>query len=138
MMREWVGLGPSAASQHRGRRGSNVSDLGMWGERVGRGLRATEDVCELTDVLLAEDSLVFGLRMNAGVDLLAVKARCPDAQWGRVEALIGRLVDEGMALRDGSRLRLLPKGRLLADSIGSEIMVAFDRPFGAAACPALR
>ncbi len=138
MMCEWVGLGPSAASQHRGRRGSNVADLGLWAERVGRGLRATEDVCELTQALLAEDALVFGLRMNAGVDLVPVKARCPDAQWARVEALVGRLVEEGMARQDGSRVRLLPKGRLLADSVGSEIMVAFDRPVGAAASPALR
>jgi hypothetical protein len=43
-----------------------------------------------------------------------------------------------MARQDGSRVRLLPKGRLLADSVGSEIMVAFDRPVGAAASPALR
>jgi oxygen-independent coproporphyrinogen-3 oxidase len=76
--------------------------------------------------------------MNAGVDLVPVKARCPDAQWARVEALVGRLVEEGMARQDGSRVRLLPKGRLLADSVGSEIMVAFDRPVGAAASPALR
>jgi oxygen-independent coproporphyrinogen-3 oxidase len=137
-MREWVGLGPSAASQHRGRRASNVADIDAWAERVGRGLRATEDACELTDELLAEDALVFGLRMNAGVDLAPLRSRCPNAQWGRVEALLTRLSDEGMACRDGSTVSLLPKGRLLADAIGSEIMVAFGRPVTAAAAPALR
>lgn len=137
-MGEWVGLGPSAASQHRGRRAANVADLARWAELVGRGLRATEDACELSESLLCEDTLVFGLRMNAGVDLGPLKARCPQAPWGGVEALLGRLVEEGMASRAGSRVWLEPKGRLLADSIGSEIMVAFDRPASAVASPALR
>jgi oxygen-independent coproporphyrinogen-3 oxidase len=138
LMREWVGLGPSAASQHRGRRASNVADLGAWAAGVGRGLRATEDACILTDSLLAEDALVFGLRMNSGVDLAPLRARCPQAHWDRVESLLERLADEGMASREGPRVRLLPKGRLLADSIGSEIMLAFDRGAGAPAGPALR
>jgi len=137
-MGEWVGLGPSAASQHRGRRASNAADLGQWAELLGRGLRATEEGCELTDMLLAEDALVFGLRMNEGVDLARVRARCPDAPWERVEALIGRLADEGLAATEGSHVRLLAKGRLLADSIGSEIMVAFDRSVGAGSSPAPR
>jgi oxygen-independent coproporphyrinogen-3 oxidase len=130
-MGEWVGLGPSAASQHRGRRASNVADLDQWAQLVGRGLRATAEGCELTDLLLAEDALVFGLRMNEGVDLARVKARCPEAPWERVQALIGRLADEGLASSEGSRVRLLAKGRLLADSIGSEVMVAFERSVAA-------
>jgi oxygen-independent coproporphyrinogen III oxidase len=35
-MGEWVGLGPSAASQHGGWRGANVADLAEWAGRVGR------------------------------------------------------------------------------------------------------
>ncbi len=125
-MHEWAGLGPSAASQHLGIRGSNVADLGQWLERVGRGLRATEDRVELSGRLLAEDALVFGLRMNAGVDLAPLRLRCPEAPWERVDALVERLVEGGLARREGTRVRLEPKGRLLADSVGSEVMVAFS------------
>jgi oxygen-independent coproporphyrinogen-3 oxidase len=126
MMGEWVGLGPSAASQHLGWRGSNVSDLAEWAALVARGERVTRDLLAVTPALLAEDALVFGLRMNAGVDVRGLWARCPDAPRERVEALIDRLAGEGFVARDGPRVRLEPKGRLVADSIGSEIMVAFD------------
>ncbi|HXQ80669.1 MAG TPA: radical SAM family heme chaperone HemW [Opitutaceae bacterium] len=128
MMGEWVGLGPSAASQHRGWRGSNVADLAEWSTLVMRGERMARDRVALTPALLAEDALVFGLRMNAGVDVRGLRARCPGAPWERVEALVERLAAEGLVARDGSRVRLEPRGRLLADSVGSEIMAAFDPP----------
>ncbi len=133
MMGEWVGLGPSAASQHRGWRGSNVADLAEWAALVGRGERMTRERTALNPALLTEDALVFGLRMNAGVEVSRLWARCPGAPRERVEALIDRLDAEGLVARDGPRLRLLPRGRLLADSIGSEIMVAFDLPAAAVA-----
>jgi len=128
MMGEWVGLGPSAASQHLGWRGSNVADLGEWAGLVARGERMSRDRVALAQALLAEDALVFGLRMNAGVDIGALRDRCPGAPWDRVGELVDRLAAEGLVARDGPRVRLEPRGRLLADSIGSEIMVAFDRP----------
>jgi oxygen-independent coproporphyrinogen-3 oxidase len=131
-MGEWAGLGPSAASQVAGWRGSNVASLPQWSANVARGLRMTEDRTELSAALLAEDALVFGLRMNEGVDLGLLRARCPDAPWDRVEALIARLADEGLAAVDGARVRLEPRGRLLADSVGSEVMAAFGTPAVAA------
>jgi oxygen-independent coproporphyrinogen-3 oxidase len=125
-MAEWAGLGPSAASQLGGWRGSNIADLPEWSARVRRGARMTEDRSILTPALLAEDGLVFGLRMNDGVDVDLLRARCPGAAWERVDALILRLVEEGLALRSGACVRLNPRGRLLADSIGSELMAAFE------------
>jgi coproporphyrinogen III oxidase-like Fe-S oxidoreductase len=71
--------------------------------------------------------------MNAGVELAPLRRRSPDAPWDRVEALLARLADEGLAAREGSLVRLESKGRLLADAIASEIMVAFDRPAAVAA-----
>jgi oxygen-independent coproporphyrinogen-3 oxidase len=124
-MAEWVGLGPSAASQQGDWRASNLADLDGWSARIARGERMTEDRTRLTPALVAEDSLVFGLRMNEGVDLPRVRARCPDAPWESVGALLDRLVGEDLAVREGTRLRLQPRGRLLADSIGSELMAAF-------------
>jgi oxygen-independent coproporphyrinogen-3 oxidase len=135
-MGEWAGLGPSAASQHGGWRGTNIADLGEWAALVRRGERMTRDRTALTPQLLAEDALVFGLRMNRGVDVARLRARSPDAPWGRVLSLVGRLVDEGLASSEGGVVRLEARGRLLADAIGSEIMVAFDRPAELRAVPA--
>ena len=46
--------------------------------------------------------------MNEGVDLPRVRARCPDAPWESVGALLDRLVGEDLAVREGTRLRLQP------------------------------
>ena len=125
-MQEWVGLGPSAASQHAGWRGANVADLEKWLGHVGRGERVTEDRVAATPAQLAEDALIFGLRMNAGVEVAAWKLRCPTAPWAAVEALLDRLVTEELAVREGTRVRLTDRGRLLADSVGAEVMEAFQ------------
>ena len=127
-MHEWVGLGPSAASQQDGWRGANIADLDQWLGHIVRGERVTEDRVAVTSALLAEDALIFGLRMNAGVDLALWQSRCSDAPWAAVESLLARCVAEGLAVRDGTRIRLTQRGRLLADSVGAEVMEAFQSP----------
>ncbi|MCF7687237.1 MAG: radical SAM family heme chaperone HemW [Cephaloticoccus sp.] len=124
-MHEWVGLGPSAASQHAGWRGANVADLGMWLTRLETGERLTEDRLVLTPAQLAEDALIFGLRMNQGVELAAWRERAPTAPWAEVDRRIQHLIEDGMALLEGGRLRLSDRGRMLADAVGLEMMEAF-------------
>ena len=123
-MHEWIGLGPSAASQHDGWRGANVSDLNQWLVDLARGRRMTEDRVEMTPALLVEDALIFGVRMNDGVDLAALQSRFPLAPWNDVADIIGRLGEAQLARMDGDHLRLTPQGRLLADSVGTELMHA--------------
>lgn len=125
-MNEWIGLGPSAASQHAGLRGANVADLEKWAMHVQQGERVTEDRVALTPALLAEDALIFGLRMNVGVDVELWRHRSPSAPWSAVESVLGQMVDDGLALRTGSRVQLTDRGRLLADAVGAEIMTAFS------------
>jgi len=125
-MHEWVGLGPSAASQHAGWRGGNVADLSKWREHVARGERVTEDRVALTPALLAEDALIFGVRMNAGVDLVALRGRFPTAPWAAVATEIERLTEAGVAESSGGHLKLTPRGRLIADTVGAELMQAFS------------
>jgi oxygen-independent coproporphyrinogen III oxidase len=124
-MQEWVGLGPSAASQWDGWRGRNVSDLQRWREALGLGERAAEERVALTPALLLEDALIFGLRMNAGVDLDALGCRFGGPAgfpWGAVRDLLERMHCEGLAESTGTRWRLTGRGRLLADAVGSEIL----------------
>ncbi len=126
-MHEWVGLGPSGASQHAGRRGANIADLEKWLEHVAAGRRVTEDAVELTRELLAEDALIFGLRMNAGVNVHEWRERAPEAPWGEVEGVLERLADNGLAERKDGVVRLTKRGRLLADAVGAEVMEAFSK-----------
>ena len=125
-MHEWVGLGPSAASQHAGVRGANIADLEQWLAHIGRGERVTEDRVMLTPALLAEDALVFGLRMNEGVDLAPWRLRAPEAPWPLVEDMLATLASGGLLVREGDRVRLTDRGRLIADTIGAEVMAAFE------------
>jgi oxygen-independent coproporphyrinogen-3 oxidase len=84
---------------------------------------------ELTPRVLVEDGLVFGLRMNEGVDLPGLHARFSEAPWENVSGLAGRLTEEGLATMDGGgRLRLTLRGRLLADAVGAQIMEAMAEP----------
>ncbi len=127
-MQEWVGLGPSAASQHAGVRGANVADLAQWQTRLALGERVTEDRVALTPALLAEDALIFGLRMNAGVNLAELRGRFPAAPWPAVELQIERLQEAAVAKMANGHLRLTPRGRIIADTVGAEIMDAFVDP----------
>ena len=125
-MHEWIGLGPAAASQQAGVRGANIADLDKWLEYLERGERVTEERATLTETSLAEDALIFGLRMNEGVDVAAWRGRAPDAPWETVGTLLARIVDEGLAAHEGARVRLTNRGRLVADAIGAELMEAFS------------
>jgi oxygen-independent coproporphyrinogen-3 oxidase len=125
-MAEWVGLGPSAASQYAGWRGSNAADLARWRADLDAGRRAVADPVELTPRVMAEDSLIFGLRMNEGVALPELRARCPEAPWGEVDALVERMAQEGLAAAGDGRLRLTLQGRLVADAVAAQIMDAFE------------
>ncbi len=124
-MHEWIGLGPSAASQQAGWRGANVADLDKWLAQVTGGRRVTEDRVALTPALLAEDALIFGLRMNEGVDLAALRLRFPSLEWAGVDVVVARLTDGGLAERIGATICLTSRGRLLADSVGAELLGVF-------------
>lgn len=125
-MHEWVGFGPSAASQHAGWRGANPSDLERWMAEVARGERLSTDRTALTPELLAEDALIFGLRMNEGVDAAALEARFPSPAWPAARRLLAELESDGLAESVAGHVRLTTRGRLLADTVGSALMSAMD------------
>ncbi|MDF9831800.1 oxygen-independent coproporphyrinogen-3 oxidase [Ereboglobus sp. PH5-5] len=131
-MEEWIGLGPSAASQHAGWRGANARDLGKWLAGMRDGARVTEDRVRMTPALLAEDALIFGLRMNEGVDVGALrkKAGADALNWTAVDALVDRLTNDALAINDEGRLRLTLKGRLVADAIAAEMLGALTEGAG--------
>lgn len=121
-MGEWLGFGPSAASQHAGWRYANASDLAAWTADVVAGRRGTCDRVRLTPALLAADCLIFGLRCHHGVDETALRARFAGVAWSTWETLAARLVAEGLLERVGGRARLTARGRLVADAVGAAVL----------------
>jgi oxygen-independent coproporphyrinogen-3 oxidase len=122
-MDQWIGLGPSAASQIRGRRYSNVPDLDRWLEGVKGNRPNRVDQSVLTEGLLLEDALIFGLRMNEGVDLKALQQRFGQELTRSQSKTIEALESDGKLRKNEDRIWLTREGRLLSDAIGSELMV---------------
>lgn len=121
-MGQWIGLGPSAASQYRGSRYSNVPDLQRWIEGVNKGESDRIECSALTIPLLVEDALIFGLRMNDGVDLETLRGRFDRGLTKNQDAIIERLEKEGALATSGGRIQLTDSGRFIADAIGVELM----------------
>jgi len=121
-MQEWLGFGPSASSQLGLRRWTEPHSLPEWLAGLQSGQPRYAEQVDLTPAMLAQDFLIFGLRMNAGVDLEAFSRRFAGdtpAGWDEFkESLIGN----GLAVQDGPMLRLTEAGRLVADRIGEEIL----------------
>ncbi len=122
-MHEWIGCGPSAASQYCGERYQRPADLEKWSVALeGSDFPKTERVALSEDILLT-DAIVFGLRMNCGVDLDSLKARFAQATcWGELEAALAKFNSEGLVELTGNQARLTQRGRLLCDAVGSELI----------------
>lgn len=122
-MQEWIGCGPSAASQYQGERYQRPANLEQWASAMEAGQAPKTERVELDAALLTADALIFGLRMNVGCDLaeLAQRFEAP-AVLSQLEPLLARLQQEALLLREGSCIRLTQSGRLLCDAIGTAIL----------------
>ena len=121
-MQEWLGFGPSAASQFGNRRFTNDANLESWMTGITEGVPSRVEDEELSLQELALDCLIFGLRMNEGIDLGEIGARFPDFIFSRAESFLQGLVSDGLASLQGRRYSLTLDGRLVVDRIGSELM----------------
>jgi oxygen-independent coproporphyrinogen-3 oxidase len=122
-MHEWIGCGPSAASQFNGARYQRPANLDEWCEAVERGTPPRMEEVSLSDALLFVDAVVFGLRMNRGVDLDDLSVRFPESsKRGEAEGVLQRYCSEGLLESSGATYRLNRRGRLLCDAIGSDLL----------------
>jgi coproporphyrinogen III oxidase-like Fe-S oxidoreductase len=83
-------------------------------------IAAREELTQLDDRMLFFDAVIFGLRMNRGIDWCELQRRFPSAgPLDSLEALLQQFVGEGLVRCQAQQYTLSPKGRLLADGIGS-------------------
>jgi len=122
-MQEWIGCGPSAASQYGRQRYQRPASLDRWMAGMLAGVPPMEDRFDLDDRTLFADSLVFGLRMNAGVRLEALKENYPQAgDVVEVGNLLASLQREDLLTERASGIQLTRKGQLVVDAIGARIL----------------
>ena len=124
---EWLGFGPSAASQFGGRRYTNIASLDTWLSELRRDASPKKDVQWLTPQILAADSLIFGLRLNSGVNLRLLRQRFPTVNLEPLQPLWRAWESAGLAFINSEGF-LIPtrRGRLLADRLAVEILQHFD------------
>ncbi len=125
-MGSWIGYGPSAASQWGHVRWTNPANLDQW----VRGIEAGQPVREQAKALSARDllcdALVFGLRLNEGVDPFALAERFETPLPHGVRELFADLIEEEIMELAGTRFRLNGEGRLRADAVGVAVLEKFD------------
>jgi oxygen-independent coproporphyrinogen-3 oxidase len=128
-MNEWLGYGPSAASQVKLKdsfyRYSNISDLDAWAKGVKDKKRVLVEEETLTSLQMSADAIMFALRLVDGVDVEKIQERFGCLEENKLKSLGDSLEEEKLLVRSGTHWRLTDEGLLLADRIGEEILSAF-------------
>ena len=127
-MQEWIGIGPSAASQYSGFRTQNHASIEQWHKDLGAGKLATSLQTPLSEEERAQDALLFGLRMNEGVNIELWETQ---HQYSLSRGALGKRLQqlrdhELLDHNDRDTLRLTEEGRLFADRIAIELMEAWE------------
>jgi oxygen-independent coproporphyrinogen-3 oxidase len=121
-MQDWVGVGPSACSQYENQRFANPPSLKLWANSIIHNELAHANVDRIDEKTLAEDSIIFGLRMNRGIDLCAVKKRFHAVDFSKMDELFAGLAEENLVEKRDGWVKLTDGGRLVADAVAREIL----------------
>ena len=114
---EWLGFGCGAHSTRGGARWKNVAGTEDYIARITGDASAAIDRRDLTAAEHLEEALFTGLRLTAGIDLEDFRCRYGVDVWRRFGDGLQPFVDEGLLVREGSRLRLTRPGMLVANEI---------------------
>ena len=123
-MNEWIGCGPSAASQFNGYRYRNPSSIKEWLKGFENQRITNGDEVVLSKEMLFTDSLIFGLRMNEGIDFEELSMRFLfNNDWLKNSYLqmMDQFESEGYLKKEGTRFILTREGQLKCDAIGTEL-----------------
>lgn len=122
MSGNYIGLGMSAHSHCDGRRSWNVSRLSEYLKKIESGESAEEGFEALSDDARLREALVFGLRMNRGVDLVALEKNFSCHLAEECYRQIRALAEEGLVVTQEHRLQVSNRGRLLLDDIAVRLI----------------
>jgi oxygen-independent coproporphyrinogen-3 oxidase len=74
-------------------------------------------VAQITHQAAVEESLFLGLRLTQGIDLRSIAAAFGGEALSQFQSAIGSFVEAGLLERQGDRLRLTSRGRLLSNEV---------------------
>jgi oxygen-independent coproporphyrinogen-3 oxidase len=111
--REYIGLGPAAASHAGLKRWTNEPDLGKYLRAIENGKTPPCSIDILTEQIKSVEKIVFGLRMSEGISADTAKP-CRDK--------LLTLKNDGLTDFAAKRWRLTKHGMNLADYVGAELI----------------
>jgi oxygen-independent coproporphyrinogen-3 oxidase len=119
---EYLGLGMGAHSHLHGERSWNADTFPKYLDMMGRGDSAVVGREKLDAPEKMMETFLFGLRMNAGVDLSVLQQRfgCVLAE-DKVNEL-ENLIEAGFLIEDVTRICVTDKGRLVLDEISARLI----------------
>ena len=106
----WWGYGPGAHSHLLGHRFWNLKNPVAYQQKLESGL-AVAGREELTPRQMLEEELMLGLRTAAGVRRELFR------ELGISNELVAQAIADGLLVADRSRVKVLPKGRLVVDRL---------------------
>jgi oxygen-independent coproporphyrinogen III oxidase len=119
---EYIGLGVAAHTHLAGKRTWNVTRLKDYIENIRRDGSAVAGSEQLEPMEKLKETMLFGLRMNRGVDLQALQARGGIPLPEETHAKIQNFIDAGLLEKEGSQLKATRPGRLVLDEIAAALI----------------
>lgn len=113
---DWWGIGPGAHSHVGGTRWWNRKHPARYAEMLAAGDLPIDGSEELTETEMHTERVMLAIRRREGLPAAELDA----AESGRVDAI----VDSGLLIREADRLVLTDRGRLLADGVVRDLLVA--------------
>ena len=117
---DYSGVGPGAHGRRNGMRTVRHKKPENFLTAIEHNANGISEEAFLSPIEAADEALVMGLRLREGIDVDTIAGRFglqDVVDWARVD----RLVDSGHLVRDGTRLSVPLKGRLVLDHLLGEI-----------------
>ncbi|MHB9155926.1 MAG: radical SAM family heme chaperone HemW [Endomicrobiales bacterium] len=112
--REYIGVGPAAASYLDGRRSKNVPDVAEYIRRVKAGEDPADEKEEIDEAKRLSEEIILKLRCSEGIGLERIRSRYP--------AAVKELLQKELLEPCGQNVRLTRKGMLLANQVFQEFV----------------
>ncbi len=116
---DYIGLGVGSHSHLQGRRSWNVSKTAAYMSRIKDGESPLEGEEWLPPSEQLRERILFGLRMNQGIDVPALSRTVGVSLDSDGKEKITQLIEGGFLFWEDSRLCATDKGRMVLDEIGA-------------------
>ena len=119
---EYIGLGVGAHSHRDGKRSWNVSSLPLYFQKLKESDSAVDGCEALSLETQFMERVLFGLRMNEGIDVDGIQNQMGLQMSSEKRALLHQWTSDGLLVSEGSRFQTTLQGRLVLDELSARLI----------------